>query len=76
MCTELAWDTRAGDANNSLHDEPNDDLALLLGMERLDQLFFILLLVQHQYTGVEREQVCPTKGSLNGWQPQFDTHKN
>ena len=38
-CTELAWDTRAGDANNSLHDEPNDDLALLLGMERLDQLF-------------------------------------
>ena len=25
---------------------------------------------------MEGEQVCPTKGSLNGWQPQFDTHKN
>ena len=38
-CTELAWDTRAGDANNSQHDEPNDDLALLVGMIRLVQLF-------------------------------------
>ena len=39
MCTELAWDTRAGDDHISLHDEPNDDLTLLVGMIRLDQLF-------------------------------------
>ena len=36
---ELAWDTRAGDNHKSLYDEPNDDLALLVGMTRLDQLF-------------------------------------
>ena len=36
---ELAWDTRAGDDHKSLHDKPNDDLALLVGMMRLDQLF-------------------------------------
>ena len=39
VCTDLAWDTRAGDGQKSLHDEPNDDLALLVGMEKLDQLF-------------------------------------
>ena len=36
---ELAWNNRAGDDHNSLHDEPNDDLALLVGMIRLVQLF-------------------------------------
>ena len=32
----IAWDARASEVEN---DEPKDDLALLVGIERLDQLF-------------------------------------
>ena len=44
----------------------NEALALLIGMERLDQLSDSLLHVDQE----QHEQVCPVKAHFNGWQPQ------
>ena len=38
-CSGIAWDARASDALIVENNKPNDDLALLVGIERLDQLF-------------------------------------
>ena len=44
----------------------NEALALLIGMERLDQLRNSLLHVDQE----QHEQVCPVIHHFNGWQPQ------
>ena len=36
FCSGIAWDARASDALIVENDEPKDDLALLVGIERLD----------------------------------------
>ena len=82
---------RAGDDYNSLHDKPNDEVALLVGMERLDQLFNIYyLLTSHNleskslyYKGIFRRvttsivylQELVSKSSLKASWAKFKNRK-
>ena len=82
LCTELAWDTRAGDDHISLHDEPNDDLALLVGMIRLDQLFNIYysltsytVSVSLQFDIIHSRESLSYKGTIRWVATSLDTYK-
>ena len=59
-CSSSPGNERAGDNQNHLNDL-NDDLALLIGIERLDQLFriyyFLLDIIEEQVIGNENEFV-------------------
>ena len=56
-CSGIAQDARADDALIVENNKPNDDLALLVGIERLDQLFD-LYYIDNVHTLQSR--VCPT----------------
>ena len=64
----MLWDRLGinGLAKPNSSNDLNEALALLIGMERLDQLRNSLLHVDQE----QHEQVCPVKAHFNGWQPQ------
>ena len=74
QCSGSPGNERAGDNQNHLNDL-NDELALLIGIERLGQLFNLYCLLpdiieEHR----DMERVCPKTHDLNGWQPQKLTY--
>ena len=72
---EILFPVKTADRISGLveNNVPKDDLPLLVGIERLDQLPKVF--IPQKPRGSKRE-IYPKRYILDGWQPKNHTHKN